>query len=209
MDRLVVKRFALTARLCDQGGDVLLRVIRPDADCLASVLIASCKFTSFEDIWRYRADLRIEVLIDRYVRFILSEVDLYKHFTIMDINALEAYRSSEKPETLAKIYPYYTRDVILAQAVEVLRADALNTRPTEIVYTSPDSRAVVFRVCSIPNRFIERGKSLLATELATRGIMRPLTVGKLCEARMRFCFASYAYSELALKQALPSWNMDE
>jgi len=176
---------------------------------LASVLIVNTKFSAFEDIWRYKEDLRIEVLIDRYVRFLLSEADLYKHFTIKDLSALQAYRSSEKPETLAKIYPYYTRDVVLAQAMEILRADALNLRPTEIVYTSPDSSAVVFRVCSIPKRFIELGKSLMATELAARGIMRPLTVGKLCEARMRFCFASYAYSELALDQALPSWNMDD
>lgn len=186
-----------------------MRVIRPDAECLASVLIVSCKLTSFEDIWRYKEDLRIEVLIDRYVRFLLSETDLYKHFTIKDVAALEAYRASETPETLAKIYPYYTRDVILAQAMEILRADAHNMRPTEIVYTSPDSSAVMFRVCSIPKRFMELGKSLLATELAARGIMQPLTVGRICEARMRFCFASYAYSELALDQALPSWNMDE
>lgn len=186
-----------------------MRVIRPDAECLASVLVVSCKFTSFEDIWRYKEDLRIEVLIDRYVRFLLSEIDLFKHFTIKDVSALEAYRVSETPEALAKIYPYYTRDVILAQAMEVLRADSLNMRPTEIVYTSPNSDAVMFRVCSIPKRFIELGKSLMATELAARGIMRQLTVGKLCEARMRFCFASYAYSELALKQALPSWNMDD
>lgn len=186
-----------------------MRVIRPDAECLASVLIVSHKFTSFEDIWRYKTDLRIEVLIDRYVSFILSEIDLYKHFTIRDITALEAYRTSETPETLARIYPYYTRDVILAQAMEILRADALNMQPTEIVYTSPDKDAVMFRVCSIPKRFIELGKSLLATELAARGIMRPLMVGKLREERLRFCFASYAYSELALKQALPSWNMDD
>jgi hypothetical protein len=163
----------------------------------------------FEDIWRYKADLRIEVPVNRYVRFLLSETGLYKHFTIKDLNALQAYLTSEASENLARVYPYYARDVVLAQAMEILRADALNMRPTEIVYISPQHDAALFRVCSIPSKYIELGKSLMATELALRGITKPLNVGKLCEARMRYCFASFAYSELALKQALPSWNMDE
>jgi hypothetical protein len=173
------------------------------------VLIVNIKFSAYEDIWRYKEDLRIEVLIDRYVRFLLSEVDLYKQFTVKDLNALQAYRMSETPEALAKIYPYYTRDVVLAQAMEILRADALNLKPTEIVYTSPVSSAGMFRVRSIPPEHIDLGKSLLATELASRGITKPLTVGgEQCGARMRYCFASYGYSELAISKALPSWNMD-
>ena len=186
-----------------------MKVIRPDSDCLASVLIVDSKFSVFEDIWRYKEGLRIEVLVDRYVRFLLSEIDLYKHFTVNDINALQSYHASEAPEALAKIYPYYTRDVVLAQAIEILRADAHGLRPTEIVYTSPDNGAAMFKAGSIPLRYIEHGRSLLATELASRGVTKPLAVSSICEPRMRYCFASYAYSEIAINKALPSWNMDE
>ena len=185
-----------------------MKIIRPDSDSLASVLIVNNKFSTFEDIWRYKEDLRIEVLIDRYVRFLLSEVDLYKFFTIRDVNALQNYQTSEMPDELAKIYPYYARDVTLAQSIEVLRADALGLPPTEIVYTSPESGAALFKARSIPQKHIEHGRSLLATDLAARGITKSLNVGKLCEARMRYCFASYFYSEFAINKSLPSWNME-
>jgi len=176
---------------------------------LASVLIVDSKFSVFEDIWRCKDDLRIEVLIDRYVRFLLSEVDLYKFFTVKDIYALQAYQDTETTEALKKIYPYYTRDVVIAQAMEVLRADALGLRPTEIIYTSPESEAKQFRACSIPSKFIEHGRGLLATELAARGIAKPLNVSEPCQARMRYCFATYELSERAINnKALPSWNMD-
>jgi len=175
---------------------------------LASVLIVDNKFSVFEDIWRCKDELRIEVLLDRYVRFLLSEVGLYKFFTVKDIAALRAYRASESPEALTKIYPYYTRDVVLAQAIEILRADALGLHPTEIVYTSPDSGAEIFKARSLPLRHIEHGRSLMATELASRGITKPLAVRNPCGHRMRYCCASYAYSELAISKALPSWNMD-
>jgi len=186
-----------------------LKVIRPDSDCLASVLIVDSKFSVFEDIWRFKDGLRIEVLIDRYVRFLLSEAGLYKHFTIKDISALQSYHSSETPESLAKVYPYYTRDVVLAQTIEILRADALGLRPTEITYISPESSAANFKSCFIPTSYIEHGRSLLATELAFRGFTKPLAVSKPRVMRMRYCFASYAYSEIAINKALPSWNMDE
>lgn len=187
-----------------------MRSIRPDSDCLASVLIVDSKFSVFQDIWRCKEYLRIEVVIDRYVRFLLSEVDLYKHFTVKDVYALKAYQDTESPEALKKIYPFYSRDVVIAQAIEVLRADALGLRPTEIIYTSPEIDAKQFRVCSIPPKYIEHGRSLLATELASRGITKPLTVSEPCQARMRYCFATYELSERAINnKALSSWNMDE
>jgi hypothetical protein len=176
---------------------------------LASVLIVDSKFSAFEDIWRCKEDLRIEVLIDRYVRFLLSEVDLYRYFTAKDVYALRAYQDTESPEALKKIYPFYTRDVVIAQAIEVLRADSAGLRPTEIVYTSPESEAKQFRVCSIPPKYIEHGRSLLAQELASRGIPKPLNVSEPCQARMRYCFATYELSERAIKNnAISSWNMD-
>lgn len=187
-----------------------MRSIRPDSDCLASVLIVDNKFSAFEDIWRNKEDLRIEVLLDRYVRFLLSEVDLYKFFTVRDVRSLQVYQETKSPESLKKIYPYYTRDVVIAQTIEILRADALGLRPTEIIYTSPEREAKLFRACSIPPNYIDHGRGLLAQELASRGFTRPLSVSELCRARMRYCFATYELSERALKNnALTSWNMDE
>jgi len=176
---------------------------------LASVLLVDSKFSAFEDIWRCKEDLRVEVLIDKYVRFLLSEVDLYKYFTVKDAQSLQVYQDTESPEALKKIFPYYSRDVVIAQAIEILRADAIGLRPTEILYTSPESEAKQFSACSIPPKYIEHGRSLLAQELASRGITKPLNVSEPCQARMRYCFATYELSELAIKnKALTSWNMD-
>ncbi len=180
-----------------------MKVIKANVDNLASVIVTSPKLEIFQDIWRHKKGLRVEVILDTFVDFILSDKEIIQFLNFKQVEKLEAYKYKSSPQALYDLYPYFVKDIMLAQVSEIFRADKKNLTATEIMYLPPTSNVRNIPHNLLPKKCFELGRNEIAKDLSGLKIYFEIDVSERNVERLNYCYACYGYSCMAIKYRFP------
>lgn len=133
---------------------------------LADILIVSPLLQSFSNSWRYHENLKVEVLIEEYIKFISLEEDMYKLFSI----SMELVNSNMNYENNLELFKCFTLDVYLAQLTEIIAAEQRNEYATTIVpiyFYKTQLQKISYR--NLPTSYRKKGLELCSKKLMQKG----------------------------------------
>lgn len=115
-----------------------MRVIRPEANNVAGVILTSPKLMFYEDMWRHKKDVLVEVTLNTYIDFLAGNTNLLRYFSLQDMELIEKYRlNANNRSILSKVYPLYVRDILRAYVNEIVYAAKKESEVTKIIYVPP------------------------------------------------------------------------
>jgi len=183
-------------------------MLRPRKNMLADIICVSPKLEPYRGSWRHHQELEVVVDLNEYLKFILSEPDMYKLFSQTSKYTIQKYLETYDKSLLKFIYADYARDIALAQAWEIIRADKEGLYATTISYVSPLNDAKVISYKSLPVTIRQHGIKLLCKDLINRGYVVAIELTQLNNNLLLNVLATYAYYKMIKDKSLNvTWNI--
>lgn len=111
------------------------KIVRVKAECLAGVLLVSDKLNLFEDLWKHNPYIELEIPFSQYVELFTQHPELIQYTSLPSRNLFSL--------DYKLLYPYFVRDVVVAQLDELIRAQQQNKPATKIHYIVDDTFKVL------------------------------------------------------------------
>jgi len=142
------------------------KVIYPNADCLAGVLLTQPSMLIHKDVWRNKGSIKVVVTLKNYVDFLCRNIDLTRYFSLRDEEIIKHFSKTGDKKTAVRIYPLFVRDVMLAAIAEISEASSKKKEFTEIVYEPPSHKYKRMKANRLPNydELIQNGRRFLLSE---------------------------------------------
>ena len=161
------------------------------AEQLASVLLIEEQLADFQDIWRHRSNLVLDISFKEYLKFLKMDTNICKYFNISTQSVIQDF---ERTNLLSSIYPLFVQDVLLAQINEIFRAEAKQLCATTITYSL--SRPYIKRVHSnkIEPKLREKGMYAVQRKFLSKGKSCLQDVSYKNSTRLQYCYLCYGYA---------------
>jgi hypothetical protein len=163
-----------------EGGGKVKKIVRVKAECLAGVLLVSNKLNYFEDLWKHNPNIELEIPFSQYIELFTQHPELIQYTSLPSRNlASMDYRV---------LYPYFVRDVMVAQLDEIIRAQQLNKPATTIHYVVDDAfRNIPWNSVASVQVLQERGLHLVKVEESRGRLIHDRNIQPQYKALYDYC----------------------
>lgn len=175
-------------------------ILQPASSVLAGVLVVSKKLMMYEDAWRHKSNICLEITLDNYINFLLENQNLISFFYIKDLSLIKMYTEQKHLSQCLKIYPYFVIDVTMAYIAEIIDAAKNQKEVTDIFYKPPIEDFKHMKALRLPNvaSFEIDGKKLVL-EMEAKGMLPHVSLTKeIYKQKFKLCLITLGYSLFVL-----------
>lgn len=159
------------------------RVVRVKADCLAGVLLVSDKLNLFEDLWKHNPHIELEIPFSQYVELLSKNPEYIQYTSLPSRNLFNT--------NIKGLYPYFVRDVMVAQIDEIIRAQRLNKPATRIYYTVDEAFQVLpYDYLSSVHDLKTKGMNLIKVEESKGRLIHERTIQPMYKDLYDLCITT-------------------